>query len=645
MSDLDPYLMMMERVERYLMDREEAERVELARRCFYFKAGERLSEDKNNASSDWRRRELARLVEKWKWHPSSIYMLDRRNEWKLNRVRKERQALIGELTSCYRFLSEFARSNAGALTLIKPADLNVLGRKLYASFERKAGKIEILYRGITENLYEERISIHRLTTEDGKETWVAYEGVVKDSEVNKNNALRRAHSLIELICWCYFNRLLYKNTVIILYAEGSDLTEREVHSIVEQLERNYPEGSTQTAGTEDYRQLARIADVTTFINVGLDPFSAHSKKGRYLASNQTDALRYGGLLENLALSIDQLIISSWQETLTTRYRGINGLIECLRDYINWAPPSQGRRPPSINAVSFSSLRSNAIARRIEEVFDDVMNIYYDVSRPRNTQYVLSAEQHYYVLHMLKDNLSYERIDRLEHLYEYLSRPKGVYSSVVFDRETLIKDVLPVLYSYNRPNKVQYFYVVKNENIEIYVLDEKGALFTQTVKVADYICMLSHFQRLFESLYQRMSYRARDLGQELPPLELEVFRMEKNFDGEWVAEAYALPKMMRQRPYQPLQAIVDKKDGREEYTIYFGEREFTSLEFGDDLFPEVAACIVAERKNKKPYPIYVTDIDLSTSIIDESGRYVQSVQYLRYKKTIEEALNKAFIKLN
>ena len=95
----------------------------------------------------------------------------------------------------------------------------------------------------------------------------------------------------------------------------------------------------------------------------------------------------------------------------------------------------------------------------------------------------------------------------------------------------------------------------------------------------------------------------------------------------------------------MQAIVDKKDGREEYTIYFGEREFTSLEFGDDLFPEVAACIVAERKNKKPYPIYVTDIDLSTSIIDESGRYVQSVQYLRYKKTIEEALNKAFIKLN
>lgn len=55
----------------------------------------------------------------------------------------ERRALVNELNYSYRFQTRFARtqSNADALDA---RDLTILGRRLYAAFERKAGKIEFI---------------------------------------------------------------------------------------------------------------------------------------------------------------------------------------------------------------------------------------------------------------------------------------------------------------------------------------------------------------------------------------------------------------------------------------------------------------------------------------------------------------------
>lgn len=643
-DDVDPYLMMLKRVEAYLEARGETERLELVRRCFYLKVDVPLSEEEGH-DEGWRRELLGRLCAQWRWHPSRLHMLDTREQWKLKRVRAERQELIGELTRSYRFLSDFARSHAGALSLIKPTDLNVLGRKLYATFERKAGKIEILFKGITRDLFEERLSIHRLKDESGTEIWAAYGGLVKEEDLPVAEALRRAHSVVELIAWCYFNRILSPNTVVALYAEGSDLSDRELRSVIEQFVRFFPDARLYDAQTEDYHQPVRIARVTTFINVGLDPFASYTRKGQHMTSSRTDALKYGGLLENLALSIDQVIQSSWQETLTSRYLGIKGLMECLREYISWAPPSQGRPPPAINAVSFSSLRSNSIAQRVEAVFSDVTEVLYDVSRPRNTVYIIAAERSFYSLWIERDALHYIRIPTIEELHSYLSRYRPEYFTAVFDRDCCAGEVLPVVYRHNRPNRVQYFYRVRRGTVEIFILDERGSLYQQSVQTEDYICLASHFQQFFESVDKRMAFLNGADRRRMEGEALEILRLEKNWEGEWFAELNAPVARKSRAQAVNLQAIVDLIDERTIYTIYYGSEEFSSLTHGDDFYAAVVRAILAERGSREPYPVYITDLDLSPGIIKRSGSSVQTIHFLHYKNEIETGLNRALAVLS
>jgi len=642
-DEVDPYLMMLRRVEAYLEARGEDERLDLVRRCFYLKVGVPLGDERAHGEP-WRRELLGRLCAAWRWHPSRLQLLDSRGEWKLRRVRAERQELIAELTRSYRFLSDFARNHAGALALIKPSDLNVLGRKLYATFERKAGKIEILYKGITDDLYEERISIHRLQDESGREVWAACAGLVKEDELPTADVLRRAHSVVELLAWCYFNRILGPTTVIALHAEGSDLDERELRSVVEQFLRFFPGARHYDAQTEDFRQPVRIARVTTFINVGLDPFANYSRKGQHMTSNRTDALKYGGLLENLALSIDQVIQSSWQETLTSRYLGIRGLMECLREYISWAPPSQGRPPPAINAVSFSSLRSNAIAQRVEAVFSDVTEVLYDVSRPRNTVYIIAAERSFYSLWIERDALHYQAIEGIEALHAYLSQYRAEYFTAVFDRDCCAGEVLPVVYRHNRPGRVQYFYRVGRGAVEIFILDERGSLFQQSVHTEDYICLASHFQQFLEAVDKRMAYLHATERRRGESEHLEILRLEKNWEGEWFAELNAPVARKGNTSAVRLQAIVDIIDEQPIYTIYFGSEEFSTLNHGDDFYAAVVRAILAARGSREPYPVYIADLDLSPGIIKRSGASAQTIHFLNYKNEIESGLNRALAEL-
>jgi adenylate cyclase class 1 len=55
----------------------------------------------------------------------------------------ERRELVAELNHSYRFLSQFARTQ-NASSRADQRDLNVLGRRLYAAFERRAGKVEVI---------------------------------------------------------------------------------------------------------------------------------------------------------------------------------------------------------------------------------------------------------------------------------------------------------------------------------------------------------------------------------------------------------------------------------------------------------------------------------------------------------------------
>src|SRR5699024_8321853 len=69
---LDHYYIMLERITRYLIAIHDEERIELARRCFYLKTGEKLTQKRKN---NWRRRMLTELVKSWGWSEAYLGQL------------------------------------------------------------------------------------------------------------------------------------------------------------------------------------------------------------------------------------------------------------------------------------------------------------------------------------------------------------------------------------------------------------------------------------------------------------------------------------------------------------------------------------------------------------------------------------------
>ncbi len=640
-NQLDPYLMLFRRVEAHLQQREEADRIELARRSFYIKVNEKLTDTTQRSGQDsWRRDLMTQVVRgDWNWQNELLQEIDNRASWKLPRVTKERRILIAELTHSYRFLSDFARNQA-SVNLINQADLNILGRKLYAAFERKAGKIEIIYRGITDDMHESHVSIHRLVGEDGNEFWMAFSGMVNERDLLITPPLKRAYSVIELLAWCHFNKIIGTNTLLALFGRGSALTERELRAILKQLDKLFPDAAIEDATIYDMRQTPRLVNVATFVNVGLDPFASHTRRGNALTSTRTDALKFGGLFANLALSIDQVCVNSWNEIITYRYVGVSGLLHFISEYFSASPPSRGRRPPRINATSFSGFHSTSIANRIEELLEDIITHFYNQTDPESLRYIVGIEKDYYILSMMSDSLQYEKMQDIEELQYYLSLTTRSFKQVVFDKQTLTETILPHIYARNKLGMVQCFYQLQPNLVSVFILDERGSLFTQTREYNDPLSLVRNYQHFFEATRQRMQFFNQGTNHDASVQNILFYKVDRTYSGDWSIEQHDLNRFIKPSTTINIQVLVDRKGNEDVYTIYCEEREFSTLEFGTRIFNAVARHILLRRSSGEQYPIYITDIDLSRAMANEGRQDLQTIDYLKQKKGIEDRLAKA-----
>ena len=111
LDELDPYVVVYRRIERYLEGRGEAQRLELVRRSLYLKVDHALSN--GEAGTQWQRRLLKRLTREWGWDEQHLALLDHRSQWQAQQVSHERRALARELSASYRSLRQFARDGQG----------------------------------------------------------------------------------------------------------------------------------------------------------------------------------------------------------------------------------------------------------------------------------------------------------------------------------------------------------------------------------------------------------------------------------------------------------------------------------------------------------------------------------------------------
>lgn len=634
LDELDPYIVVYRRIEEYLKARGEPERLELVRRSLYLKVNRKLTTGNGARNTSWQRALLERLAEEWGWDQRQLALLDSRSQWKVRQVGAERRSLVNELNYSYRFLTQFARTEQAA-SLINKRDLNVLGRRLYAAFERKAGKIEFINPGIAPDLAEDTLTLVQSPNrkEPGQTHWGLYNGNLTALEWEHFAPIKRSRELVELLTWCHRNGVIDSSTRLALHPGSSDLSEFELFNLLGSLQQTVAL-PLNTVSEDQLLHASVPSEVLVLVNVAVDPLKHHRELNIHMTTERTDSLSYAGVRENLVLTLDQVTLNSWNEVMVGRHDGEHALLECLRDYLNNLPSGP---QPRLRVRCFCHNRAQFIARRVEELFETAQDL---LLSQLNYRYLIQVQQHYHVLELLPGQVRHRAMATPAALLEYLGQEQTRYSPLHLDPMALEEHDLALVLPMGQPDCIQVFYRIVENQAELYVLDEHNALWQQTLPYHDEQSLLVPLQRFLQSiLYRREALLPMDNSPGEKPLDTLYFQILPSGTGRARrVEARPAPLTPIDKGFYDVQAIIGKAaPGQVQVSLYCNQREFSELEYGDQLFSAVVQEIVEQRREPERYRCYITDLDLSGLLGDGQS---SSILYLRYKASLERALNEA-----
>jgi len=627
---LDPYVMVYRRIEQYLHQRGEPVRLERVRRSLYLKVNKKLSDQVRG--NGWQRQLLQRLADEWGWDERQLALLDSRSQWKVGQVAVERRELVAELNHSYRFLSQFAQTR-NASSRADQRDLNVLGRRLYAAFERRAGKTEVINPGIAPDLAEGTLTLVQAPNrkEPGSHHWELYTGNLSTHEVEHFSPIKRCRELLELLTWAHRNGVIDSSTRFALHPGASDLRELELFNLLGSLQQAI-DLPLPTVSEVRLLQPSVADDILLLVNVGVDPLRHHRDLNILMTTERTDSLSYAGVRENLVLTLDQVTLNSWSEVLVQRYDGEHALLRCLRDYLN-SLGQRGHRP-RLRVRCFCHNRAQAIEQRVEDIFATVQRL---LDQGAKHRYVLQVAQHTHVLELLPGQVSLATLGDHEAVLDCLSEERSVYSPLHLDANALQDHDLPLVLERGRPACIQVFYRLLGDWADLYVLDEYNALWQQRLPLQDEAHLLLPLQRFLRSVLMRRDAQLPLDSLGAASLDIRYGQLLPSGTGKARSiEPRLAPVDGSDQPFYEVQAIIQAgAAGAVQVTLYCDQLEFSELDHGDQLYAVVARQIIGQRRNAGHYRCYITDLDLSELLGDELGA---TVLYLRYKRELEQALN-------
>ena len=626
LDQLDPYILMYLKVEEYLIERKEFDRLKLARYCFYQKVRE-LNNTVSGRSMSSSRKYLDSMVSKW----DNIHLQSVREskQWGLRDTLEEYKLVTKELINSYRMLNQFSGKFANDQNL-ENHELKLLGRKLYSVFERKPGKIDVVYTGLDVRSHQEQLFIQEVRLADEEQGWVLFAYAPGTDSSASQKPIKKSRSLLELVTWISVNGLHRANTMIRLETESSNVKKTELRLIHDSVSKFLTRKRPHSDELEIYAGTPDLHATALFINIGQDPMSTR-KDGMQTASNRGDALSYGSMRSILICSIDQIVLTTWQEILIYRHIELEGLLDCFCDILNKSGESLDQI--GFDCFCFASTRSQSIASRIKETFEHLRTIFADQSDSTSPRFVLRGGQAFYVFNRANSAVGYWNVADETHLFTELASPQTHFSPVVFDHEAVTTSPLPYIYQLNKPGVVQVFYSTKSDIAEVYILDERGSLFRQQREYATLQTLLEPYNLFLRSVFDRYAF--------LADIAIEYYSVEHQPMGEFVIEPIEFKTRMGHQVINIRVSADELALNETAYTIYCNDQEFSSMEYGDAIFSQVAQHIFQIRQDRKRYPICVDAIDVPLKVLGiDLISELQTIHLLQYRQKIEQRLDQA-----
>lgn len=635
LDDLDPYVLLYRRIEGYLSAQNESSRLELIRRCFYFKTGIALSRPAKVHS--WRRTLLAQMTKDWGWQSDYLAYLDDHTNWPIQDIMAERKLLINELTRSYRFLTQFAAEHQSN-HMMSQQDLLILSRKLHAAFDRRRGKIDFISFGHQVDLSHEKIRIKEVGPRPGKPSyWVAH-SQLPNGQVG--NILKKSSGLLETMLWCHLNGLLAAHLHIPVFSQFSPVTNFEVRKTLADLRQSLPLGMPPVPQANFFKP-AQVERVLLFSNLGCDPLQHLTRRGLQKISARSNSLDFSSLRENLVGSIDMVVVNSWGEVVVEHFDQADALPQAIHFLLSLLARQKYVHRPLLESFCHNQTRPQAIAKRLQDLFEDAVSALYDFARKQPVRFLYNLGEQYQALTINKRQLNSLTFDTEDELIDWLGQEQPRRSRLLPDRHfESDKNRLRAVIDQQEEQGLTLIYQTTKRIATLYLIDENGSLLCYRQSFRSKTQLLSSLLRFLKVTERRLHAQDGDLAP--VPTPIHCYEMTLLPSGIPTMKRIRIAALLDEKPQSNLQAVMElTPDGSQEVWMLCDDKEFSSQDLGDDFFTQIAECALNQRDDDEPNPLHITDLSLSDRMVANlPNGQAQTIHYLRYKLRLEQRLNEA-----
>ncbi len=604
-DSLDPYILLYKKVESALQAGKQRHLVPLIRHCFLQKV--------NTASLPGYPKAhhiLHDLLRTWGWEVKGLKRMNIHPHRRTEQILEEWHVLTETLEQSYQRLRRFALEHGGGQRQ-QNQDLILLGRKLRAALERRPGKVEIILFDRSQLESESVLTLGGFQNAQGSWLWQVKGDSVAGGE---ERILKQAHSLVEVVAWIILNQINQSTTRWSIDATAP-VSAPELRYLLQAL--SLFEMPHRELPLEDFHRPPQLAEVHLFANIG-QATRLSSQDGFQVTSQRYDPLSYGAVRACLLKTIDLLSRNTWGEFLVSKHHGLEGLFECLGQALE-----QGGQQLKLRCHCYSS---RTLAMRVETIFQSMAMLF---SSAREHWFVLQGGDQFYCFQGQNRRMQWWKAGDFKALEDALARPRDKFAPVVFDEWALKDSPLPQLFQHNREGWVQLFLRQKKQQIQVYILDERGALYTQSYEEVPQAAVIQRYAGFLQRLQQRYANE----------VAIECFQVE-GLQGNWQIRPLSLPR--ESIPAIDVRVYAEEVgDSQVSYTLLCNGEEFTTLAWGDKVFDQVAKKIRRLRQKQETYPVYLSDVGVPPRLLGvASSSLVHTAVLLAYKRKVEERLNAA-----
>lgn len=271
---IDPYAFMFDLLIRHYSKVKKDDIVTLLQECLYIKSHAQLSVKVANNGRTFKHQIMSIYVSKWGWPEEKVQEFDHIHSWPFSKHVLLSKRIHRFLIQCYRRMSKKFKDLEHT---VSQQDMTVLGRRLESFYAKKPNKIDILRSGFGEELYCPVATIRAKRQKDGSRQWTLYSGDFltapdKDAKAYK---VRTDSSTTHLVMWCIVNRIIDKNTQLLLDYDSDPVTEQDLQNFARYASKLFKPLKVNSLAREQLLASNEITACLAVLNIESSRLKAH----------------------------------------------------------------------------------------------------------------------------------------------------------------------------------------------------------------------------------------------------------------------------------------------------------------------------------------------------------------------------------